>query len=121
MELWADRTPIFLRRATAAVIVAVLALASFGLTAPTRGFAGQAVFELVNPRVKAAKPCQKALLPGEINTCQVSGGVNSLAGSAPNQNGPDPAVRTLSWHMSSFRLPAQCSGPSPYRPPCLSL
>ncbi len=120
MEIWADWTPIFLRRAMAAVIIAVLALASSGLTVQARSFAKQAFTELTDLRVKAPKPCQKALLPGEINTCQSSGGLTSLAASAAGQIGPEFAARTLFWHMTDFRLPAQCSEPSLYRPPCRS-
>ena len=121
--VYSDATSTFLRRFTAALMVIVVVVASLGSSTgrslgPFRG--QQSVAEFVKRNTSAPKPCQRAVLPGTINTCPVAGfSVSSIPLDEAAYATPDSAVSSLSWHTMNSQLLAQCSGSSPYRPPCL--
>jgi len=123
MEYHPDAKWICLRRLTAALIALVVTVTSLSSTALpysslVRG--QESVAEFVKPSTTAPKPCQRAALPGAINTCHLAGlGLSSIPSDEAGYAMPDFAVGSLSWRIRNSRQLAQCSGSSPYRPPCL--
>ena len=82
-----------------------------------RGSSG--VGEFVNYGKTAPAPCRKALLPGAVNTCPFSN-LSLVAIPTIKPDHAVPAMLTFAhWGLRNTTLPAQCSGFSPYRPPCL--
>ncbi len=111
------------RRLAAALMVVALAVASFGglkaepSLGPARGH--ESVVKIVNPDKGADKPCQRAVLPGTVNSCQLANaGFAGIPGGDLSCSLPDLAARGLRWGVADSRLSAQCGGSSLYRPPC---
>lgn len=123
MEYLSTSTTSRLRRFAAALMIVVVAVASLGSAARELSFgaAGAKAFvaELTKPHAGAPKPCQRAVLPGAVNTCSlVSLNLAGFPAGEPGQIMPDVPVHALLWRIMNSRLPAQCGGSSPYRPPC---
>jgi hypothetical protein len=97
------------------VFVASLAVAAHGALAegapsPVPGF--------VNHQHNVPKPCQKASLPGAVNTCPLSGfSLNSIPCDAASAT-DTPTVHDVRWKLLMASLVAPCGDHSPYRPPC---
>lgn len=112
------------RRGIAGLMVLVVFVASFALTAREPALAmsakGRTVVEMTTSGKHLPKPCQKMVLPGTVNTCPLSSFTFNFIPTV----GADPAVSALvtaaQWQLSNSSLPPQCSGFSPYRPPCFS-
>ena len=84
--------------------------------------AGYDVAAAMTPlRQERPTPCQKSVLPGAVNTtCPLSNfSFNSIPVTAADIT-MTAAVTTARWQLSHSTLPPQCSGFSPYRPPCFS-
>ncbi len=112
-----------LRRLAAAVVVVALAVSSFGglKAEPSLGPAPghESVAKIVNPDKDAHKPCQRAVLPGAANSCQLANtGFAGIPCGDLSCSLPDLAVQGLRWGVADSRLSAQCGGSSLYRPPC---
>ena len=112
-----------LRRYAAVLMVIVVAVASWASAAREFSFgpagAKSFVAELAEPHNGVPRPCQRAVLPGAVNTCPLAS--FSLASFPADEFGqimPNTPVHAVRWHIMNSRLPAQCSAPSPYRPPC---
>jgi hypothetical protein len=112
------------RRGVAALMVFIVFVASFALAAREPALAmsakGRIFVEMTTPGKHLPKPCQKMVLPGAVNTCPLSSFIFNFIPTVA----ADPAVSTLvtatQWQLSNSSLPPQCSGFSPYRPPCFS-
>lgn len=112
-----------LRRFAAALMIFAVVVASLGSTARELAFgpvvAKISVAELVKPHAGVPKPCRSAVLPGAVNTCPLASlALTGFPTTEPGQTVPDAPVHALLWRIMNSRLPAQCGGPSPYRPPC---
>jgi hypothetical protein len=123
MEYLPTSTACALRRYAAALMVIVVVVASWASAAREFSFgpagAKSFVAELAKPPAGVPKPCQRAVLPGAVNTCPLAS--FSLAGfpaDEPSQIMPNALVHAVLWHVMNSRLPAQCGASSPYRPPC---
>lgn len=108
------------RRAASLLMAVVVLVASLGIA--TRGASAEgwphAAVEFVNYQQNVPKPCQKALLPGAVNTCPLSGfSLNAIPtdGAAYSEA---HTVCDVRWQFRNTSLVAQCGDGSPYRPPC---
>ncbi|MGJ4946310.1 hypothetical protein ACQR1W_37540 [Bradyrhizobium sp. HKCCYLS1011] len=111
----------FARRITAALMVLVLAtvsIASSVAASPAIAATRVSAAAWSGPYQSVPKPCQKAVLPGAINTCPLAAfSVNGLPSNDPGAAAPSPVVHALHWRTAHLRLPPQCGASSPYRPP----
>jgi hypothetical protein len=114
-----------LRRAVAGLMAVVMFVASFALAARDPAFAipnknGMAV-EMTTSGKHAAKPCQKAVLPGTASPCLLSSFTINYIPAAGAELAVSAIETVAQWQLRNSWLPPQRSGPSHYRPPCLSV
>lgn len=110
-----------LRGLAAVLMIAVLtaiSLASTVALSSSAAFGRIETAEWDGGHNSTPKPCQRAVLPGAVNSCPLAGfNLNSLPADQSAAKTPDAAVHTLHWHVADARLNAQCGVSSPYRPP----
>lgn len=132
MDRRPNSSPMILRRLVAAVMAVAIVVASLAAVAREPAFGAargqgasvalakadllKVAFSKRNKDI--AKPCQKAVLPGAVNSC--SGGFVPVGMPASESADilPRLTVQQVHWRMASVRFAAQCGGPSLDRPPC---
>ena len=116
-----SRPAAFAARLTAALLVLVLMTVSFAsslVTPPAIAANTMSVVSWSGAHGRVPKPCQKAVLPGGINTCPLAAfSVNGLPTHDSRTVAPRPAAHVLRWQIAHLCRAAQCGAASPYRPP----
>lgn len=105
-------------------MVLVVFVASFAFAAREPALAMSAkvgtIVEMTTSGKNLPKPCQKMVLPGTINTCPLSSFTFNFIPTVDADPAVSASVAAVQWQLSNSSLPPQCSGFSPYRPPCFS-
>jgi hypothetical protein len=110
------------RRALAALMTLVVFATSFAVATrePARAMpsVGRAVVAMTTSGKYRPKPCQKIVLPGTVNTCPLAGFSFNFIPAVAADYAVATMITAAQWRLSHSSLVAQCSGFSPYRPPC---
>jgi hypothetical protein len=103
-------------------MVLVVFVASFALAAREPALAmlakGRIVVEMTTSGKHLPKPCQKMVLPGTVSTCPLSSFTFNFIPTTGAATVVPALVTAAQWRLSNSLLLPQCSGFSPYRPPC---
>ena len=116
--------PHIARRCLAVLVACAIVAASVALAAPaSAGIHGQtsAAAEMSTSHKQAPTPCRKMMLAGLASSCSVSGlSFSGLPAANAGTIVPEGFSATR-WAIVDVALPPQCSGLSPYRPPCIGV
>lgn len=132
MDCRPNSPPIVLRRLVAVVMAVAMIAASLATLAREPSFSAARGEGALVASAKAdllkiafsknekgiAKPCQKAVLPGGVNSCSAGFVLAGMPASEPADVIPQMTVQKLHWRLADVRFAAQCGGPSLDRPPC---
>lgn len=109
------------RSSIAALMALVIGAMSFvvATNAPALALSAKSrvVAEITTPRIGPAKPCQKTVLPGTVNTCPLSSFCFSFIPGVSSDCAVSAQIATAPWRLSHSSLRTQCCDLSPYRPP----
>ncbi len=112
------------RRCLAMLIACAIVATSFAIAAPaSAGSRGQpsAATQMSASHKQAPTPCQKMMLAGLASSCSVSGlGFTGIPAADAGTIVPDQFF-AMRWAIVDVSAPPQCSGLSPYRPPCVGV
>lgn len=121
MNAKATSWPARFRNGFAALMALVIAVMSFAVATSGPALAsstkGRVAAEITKPRTSPAKPCQKTVLPGTVNTCPLSSFCFSFIPGGSADCAVSTQVATALWRLSDSSLRTQCCDLSPYRPP----